>query len=213
MTDQNKTLLWFVIDHSGSMTNIQNDMQGGINTLLDKQRTEPGECLVTMAEFDDQYDVLYRMRPLAEVQPYELIPRGMTALLDAVGKTVTSVGVDLAALPEDERPGTVLGVVVTDGMENSSKEWTADKVKGLVETQQNDYGWEFVFLGANMDAVSVGAGMGFRAASSMTYDASDVGVAATMDSLTSYVSTTRGGKKAAFTDADRKAAKGEGSSS
>lgn len=209
MTNSNKTSLNAVIDRSGSMESIKHDMQGGFNAFVEAQKKEPGEATLTIAQFDTEYELLYVNKPIAEVGPYTLVPRGGTALYDAIARTIITVGEKLAALPEDERPGKVLMAIVTDGEENSSKEYRDPaQVKALIERQQNDYNWEFVFLGANIDAIAEAGKIGIPMASAMTYAASGAGAAATMDSFTTYASTVRRGAKAAFTDKDRKAAMG-----
>lgn len=156
--------------------------------------------------------MVYADRPIADVPPLQLQPRGATALYDGVGRLITDVGAELAARPEDQRPGHVIVVVMTDGHENSSVEWTHEAVSAAIRRQEGEYSWYFVFLGANMDAVAVGARMGFAADRSMTYEASDAGVASAMAATTGYVSRQRGvapGKAApGFSDADRVGAKG-----
>jgi len=209
MTDQDKSLIVAVLDRSGSMASIRTDTEGGFDTFITEQRKQPGDALVTLAQFDDQYEIVYENKPIFDVPPLTLIPRGMTALLDAVGKTITSVGVSLAALAEDDRPAKVIMVILTDGYENSSKEWKVDAVKKLVTEQREHYGWEFIFLGANLDALNVAQGMGIDAGSAMAYAASGAQVTSTMRSVSNYVTRTRGGSKAAFSQSDRDAAKGD----
>ena len=112
---------------------------------------------------------MYADRDLADVPPLELAPRGSTALLDALGRLIIDAGERLAALPEDQRPGSVIVGVMTDGMENASREWTHPRIKELIEQQTRDYGWQFLYLGADQDAIEEGAKMGFAAGKSMTY--------------------------------------------
>ena len=140
--------------------------------------------------------------------PLDLQPRGMTALLDAIGRFVTEVGAALAALPENERPADVTVLVMTDGHENASTEWSKDAVKQLISQQETVYGWDFVFLGANMDAVDVGSDLGFSAGKSLTYDADGDGVLGAWDAVSSYSARkrSRGAQPAAsivFDDAER----------
>lgn len=212
MPTPQRTLIAVLLDRSGSMESIKSDTEGGFNALIAEQATQPGEATVTLAQFDTLYEVVYTDRPIADVPPLELQPRGMTALYDGVGRLITDIGAELAALPDAERPGHVIVVVMTDGHENSSVEWTHDAVSAAIRRQESKYSWFFVFLGANMDAVEVGARMGFAADRSMTYDASDEGVVAAMASTTSYVSRQRrsapGSAAPGFSDGDRVAAKG-----
>lgn len=212
MTDPARTLIAVLLDRSGSMESIKSDSEGGFNALMADQRNEPGEARVTLAQFDTEYEVVYANRPIADVGRLELQPRGMTALLDSVGRLVTDVGAELAALPEPERPGKVIVVVVTDGLENSSREWSVDAVKKVIKRQQDEYSWEFIFLGANMDAVEVGRQMGFAADRSMTYAASSAGVASSYSAKSKLISRVRsapaGVRAEGFSDEDRDAAQG-----
>lgn len=214
MTDPARTLIAVLLDRSGSMESIKSDSEGGFNALIADQRTEPGEARVTLAQFDTEYEVVYANRPIADVGPLALHPRGATALLDSIGRLVTDVGAELAAQPEAERPGKVIVVVVTDGMENSSVEWTVDAVKKAIKRQQDEYSWEFIFLGANMDAVAVGQRMGFRSDRTITYAPSRQGVASSYSANSRLISRMRnapaGARADGFTDADREAAQGGG---
>ncbi|WP_139981456.1 vWA domain-containing protein [Nocardioides litoris] len=169
MTDQTLTHLYFLLDRSGSMQTIKSDIEGGFAAFLAEQREAPGRCVVTLAQFDDRYDVVHAGLDVADVPPLVLAPRGSTALHDAMGRLVTDAGAELAALPEAERPGTVIVAVMTDGLENASREWHAQAVKALVEQQSATYGWQFLYMGADQDAVEVGTSLGVPAEQSMTY--------------------------------------------
>lgn len=201
MTNPDLTLLGVLVDRSGSMRACKGDMEGGLNTFIESQAKLPGEAQFTLAQFDTEYEIVHEPKPINEVGKYTLNPRGMTALLDATGKFVTQVGEDLDKKPEDEKPGKVIICIVTDGLENSSREWKREDVKKLIEQQINDYGWEFVFLGANMDAVAEGASIGVPQASSISFDTRAAGQTyAVMDS---YVASSRAGNAAAFSEEDR----------
>jgi hypothetical protein len=186
MTDPSLTLVAALLDRSGSMVSIADDTRGGFDTFIDAERGHDGKTVVTLAQFDDRYEMVYDAVPIDQVTPLDLQPRGMTALYDAVGKFVIEVGESLASLPEGERPGSVTVLVMTDGQENSSREWTNQAVQQLIEQQETRYGWDFVFLGANMDAVETGTQMGFKADKSLTYDASSVGVSAAFSAVVDY---------------------------
>lgn len=140
----------------------------------------------------------------------DLEPRGGTALYDALGRLITDTGTELAARPESERPGTVLVVVLTDGHENSSQEWTHEAVKAAITRQEGEYSWSFLFLGANMDAVAVGEQLGFSADRSITHQPSPAGVEGVFAAAASYTQRTRGARAgeqvAGFSEADRVAA-------
>jgi hypothetical protein len=212
LTDSQRTLIAVLLDRSGSMESIKSDTEGGFNAFVQEQAKQPGEATVTLAQFDTEYEVVYANRAIADVGPLQLQPRGGTALYDAVGRLITDVGAELAARPEAERPGHVIVVVLTDGHENSSREWTGQAVSAVIKRQESEYSWDFVFLGANMDAVAVGQQMGFAADKSLTYDASPDGVAAAVGSASSYVSRKRAAAPAAmvvgFSDEDRSSARG-----
>lgn len=155
MTNPDYTHLTLVVDRSGSMASDRDEAQAGINTLIAEQFALDGKLTVTLSQFDNEFDTVERMRDSAFT--YELEPRGMTALLDAVGMEIVRTGEDLAALPEDERPGRVLLVVVTDGHENSSHEYMLDSVRDLLGVQQSQFAWEVQFLGADDSAWQGGA--------------------------------------------------------
>lgn len=169
MTRRDLTHIYFLLDRSGSMQSIKADTEGGFAAFVDEQRTGPGGCRVTLAQFDDRYDVVYRGVPIADVPGLVLEPRGSTALLDAMGKLITDAGAELAALPEDDRPGTVIVAVMTDGHENASREWTHPAIRSLVEQQTAKYSWQFLYLGADQDAIEVGASLGVGRDYAVTY--------------------------------------------
>lgn len=191
MTDNTKTLIAALLDRSGSMGSIATDMRGGFDSYIAKEREQAGTTLVTLAQFDDRYEVVYTDRPVQTVPSLTLEPRGMTALLDSIGRFITEVGVGLAALPEDQRPGDVTVLVMTDGHENASAEWTGEAVRALIAQQETVYGWDFVFLGANMDAVEVGVNLGFAPGKSLTYDADAEAVGGAWDAVSNYSARKR----------------------
>jgi hypothetical protein len=169
MTDQNLTHIYFLLDRSGSMSSIREETVAGFDAFITEQRSAPGTCRVTLARFDDEYDEVYADRDLADVPSLELTPRGMTALLDALGRLIVGAGERLAAMSEAERPGSVVVGVMTDGHENASHDWTHARVKELIERQEREYAWQFLYLGADQDAIEEGAKMGFVAEKSVTY--------------------------------------------
>jgi len=162
MTNSNYTHLALVVDRSGSMADIKDDAQGGINTLITEQFAEDGQLTVTLSQFDDNFEDVVRMS--GKPFQYALAPRGTTALLDAVGKEITRTSQELEALPIALRPSKVLFVVVTDGQENASQEFTLKTVKESIDTQRKDHGWTFQFIGAEETAWQ-GREMGMNSAS------------------------------------------------
>lgn len=200
MTNPDLSHLYFLLDRSGSMQSIRDDTIGGFDAFIAEQRTQSGGCRVTLAQFDDRYEEVYADRPIAEVPGLELQPRGTTALLDAIGRFVTDAGSRLAALPEAERPGTVIVGIMTDGHENASKEWTHEGVKALIQQQTQTYGWEFLYLGADQDAIEVGTALGVPAARSMTYSRAAAGVA--MSSTSAMVGRLREARASGRSTAD-----------
>lgn len=210
MTDPNYTHIALVVDCSGSMAAIQQDAQGAINTFIDEQKKVPGLATFTLVEFDNTVQIVHENVPLAGIGEYTLRPRGTTALLDAWGQTVDITGQFLEKLPEDQRPGHVIIVIVTDGQENASKEYTQPQVKEMTERQRNDYAWEFVFLAANQDAVEQGQRYGVATQSSLTYTASPDGAVQSYAAVSRAVAGVRVGtaKGVVFDDKDRDAAKG-----
>jgi hypothetical protein len=169
MTRSDQTRIYFLLDRSGSMQSIKSDIEGGFAAFVDEQRRATGECRATLAQFDDVYELVYADRPIADVPPLDLQPRNMTALHDAMGRLVTDAGQELAALPEAQRPGTVIVAIMTDGMENASKEWTGASIKALVSQQTNTWGWTFMYMGADQDAVEVGVSLGIARDHAVTY--------------------------------------------
>ena len=212
MTDQNLTHLYFLLDRSGSMASIRSETEAGFNAFIAEQRTAPGRCLVTLAQFDDHYEEVYAARPVNEVPPLHLAPRGTTALLDSIGRLVTTAGERLAALPEHDRPGTVIVGIMTDGHENASHEWGFGAVRALIEQQTTIYSWDFLYMGADQDAIEVGAQLGVSREQSLTYDRHRVGsayasalgnISAMRAARAAGASPAAAREKLAFTEAQR----------
>ncbi|HEY1064870.1 MAG TPA: vWA domain-containing protein [Pirellulales bacterium] len=163
------TDITLVVDRSGSMQAIQADAEGGVNAFIERQAKEPGEATLTLVQFDTEYEFVCRGLQIGKVPPYRLVPRGSTALLDAVGRSIVEAGARLAKLPEADRPGLVVFVIVTDGHENSSREFKKAQIKAMIEHQRSVYNWQFTFLGADDSAFDEAASMGISAGSSAPY--------------------------------------------
>ena len=189
MTDPTYTDITMVLDRSGSMQSIRDDTVGGFDAFIAEQRTQPGRCTVSLVQFDNEYEEVYVGRDLADVPGLTLVPRGSTAMLDAIGRAVHATGARLAALPEDRRPGTVIVGVMTDGLENASREFSHADIKALIEQQEQVYGWTFLYLGANQDAIEVGASIGVARDRALTYAGPKV--AAAMGAYSASVGTLR----------------------
>ena len=158
------TDITLVVDRSGSMEAIREDAQGGVNAFIREQAGQPGEALLTLVQFDTEYEFIHRGVPIGQAPEYKLVPRGATALLDAVGRAINETGERLAKMPEEDRPGLVVFVVMTDGLENSSKEFDKAQIKKMIQHQQDEFNWHFTFLGANQDAFAEAGAMGIDAA-------------------------------------------------
>jgi hypothetical protein len=189
MTNPTYTDITMVLDRSGSMQSIKDDTIGGFDAFTSEQRRLPGRCTVSLVQFDNVYEEVYTGRDLADVPSLTLVPRGSTAMLDAIGRAVNATGARLAAMPEDARPGTVIVGIMTDGLENASREFTYPMVKALIEQQEQVYGWTFMYMGANQDAIEVGASLGVARDRSLTYAGPKV--AAAMGAYSASVGTIR----------------------
>ena len=153
-----------VLDRSGSMSSCKTDAEGGLNSFIEQQKKQPGRALFTLIQFDTEYEFVHRAKPIGEVPHCPLVPRGMTALLDAVGRGIAETGDRLSKMDEKDRPGLVVFVIITDGYENSSKEFTKERIKAMIQHQQDVYKWQFTFLGANQDAFAEAGGLGIKGA-------------------------------------------------
>lgn len=152
-----------ILDRSGSMASLIDDIIGGFNKFLEEQKKLPGQATLTLVQFDDQYDVLADFVDIQKVPPLSrdvYCERGWTALLDAVGVTITKVGEKIAAMPEDQRPSKVLISIYTDGQENKSKEYKLEQIRQMVKLQRETYSWEFTFTGVGIDAFAEAASLG-----------------------------------------------------
>lgn len=171
------TDITLVVDRSGSMARSRRDAEGGVNAFIAEQAGKPGEALLTLVQFDTEYEFLHKGVPISDVPDYTLHPRGMTALLDAVGRAINETGERLANMDEEDRPGLVIFVVLTDGHENASREFSKADIKEMIEHQQETYGWHFTFLGANQDAFAEAARMGIGPAGVANFDPDSVEIA------------------------------------
>ena len=191
---KNLTEIVFILDRSGSMSGLEADTIGGYNSLLEKQKKEEGEAIVSTVLFDDKQEVLHDRVNLDEMKPMtdkEYYVRGCTALLDAVGGAIHHIGNVHKYAREEDRPEKTLFIITTDGMENSSRRYTYEKVKKMVERQKEKYGWEFLFLGANIDAIEVAGRFGIGADRAVNYECDEIGTAVNYKVLSKAVSRVR----------------------
>ena len=191
---KNLTELVFILDRSGSMQGLEADTIGGFNSMLKKQKKEPGEALVSTVLFDDRVEVLHdrvradRVKPITDREYYV---RGCTALLDAVGGAIHHIGnIHKYARPEDV-PEHTLFIITTDGMENASHCYSAHQVRQMIRRQKKKYGWEFLFLGANIDAVETAGHLGIDADRAVNYHCDSEGTRLNYQVLTQAVSAVR----------------------
>jgi hypothetical protein len=192
------------------MAGIATDMDGAIKHLLYEQEKEPGYVLVDIVTFDTHIEFPYTDSRPDDVKGPIITPRGMTALNDAIGSTVVALGEKFAAKKEEDRPHQVIVVIVTDGMENSSREYTLPRVRELVLQQQEQWGWTFMYLAANVDAFATGSAYGFGTAQTIAYDATREGTQNVVATASASMTRTRSGLDGAFTDDERKSAKKSG---
>lgn len=193
---KNLTELVFILDRSGSMTGLESDTIGGYNAMLEKQKQEEGEAFVTTILFDDEYEILHNRVNIKRVKPItdrEYYVRGMTALLDAVGKTINKTVKAIIKSDEDEQPSNILFVIITDGMENASREFSYNKIKQMIEHEKEKYSWEFIFLGANIDAIATAAKFGIDEDKASNYHADSLGTILNFESVSDAVSNFRAG--------------------
>ena len=188
------TELVFIIDRSGSMSGLEADTIGGFNGLLEKQKNETGEAYVSVVLFDDQTEVLYDR---VDIQKVELMNdkqyyvRGCTALLDAVGGAIHHIKNVHRYAREEDIPEKTLFIITTDGMENASRQYSYDKVRRMIEHEKEKYHWEFLFLGANMDAVQVAGRFGIKANRAVRYEHDEVGTRLNYEVMSKAVSFAR----------------------
>jgi len=190
----NITELVFILDRSGSMAGLEADTVGGFNSMIRKQKSEDGECYVSTVLFDNESEVLHDRVRLSEIKPMteeEYYVRGCTALLDAIGGAIHHIGnVHKYARPEDV-PERTLFVITTDGLENASRKYDGKRIKSMIERQKEKYGWEFLFIGANIDAVETAERYGIRKDRAVNYNADEDGTDLLFETVSDTVSAYR----------------------
>ena len=188
------TELVFILDKSGSMSGLESDTIGGFNSMIEKQKKEEGEALVSAVLFNDSSNVIYDRVPLSKIEPMtdsQYFVGGCTALIDALGGAIHHIGNVHKYAREEDRPAKTIFVIMTDGMENASHIYTSDEVKKKIKRQQEQYHWEFLFLGANIDAVSTARTYGIREDRAVRYKCDSVGTALNYEVVSEAVSMMR----------------------
>ena len=191
------TEIVFILDRSGSMSGLESDTIGGYNAMLEKQKTAPGQAIVSNVLFDDHCEVLHDRLDIKTVVPMsdkEYFVRGCTALLDAVGGAIHHIGNIHKYAREEDRPEKTLFIITTDGMENASRRYNYDRVKMMIERQKEKYGWEFIFLGANIDAVEVADRFGISADRAANYHADSEGTQLNYEVVSEAICSLRASK-------------------
>ncbi len=191
---KNLTELVFILDRSGSMSGLESDTIGGYNALLDKQRKEPGDVILTTVLFDDRYELLHdriNLKGVAPITDKEYFVRGSTALLDAIGNTVNKIVNVQRHTAEDEKAENIMFIITTDGMENASREFTYEKIRHMIGRQKEKYGWEFMFLGANIDAVATAERFGIDKDRAANYNSDSLGTQLNYEVISETVSFMR----------------------
>jgi uncharacterized protein YegL len=191
---QDLTEIVFLIDRSGSMSNLTEDTVGGFNSFIKEQKEKDGEAKLTTVLFDNYYEIFHDgvdIKNVKNITNKDCYARGATALLDAIGKTINEVGCRLNGMAEDEKPSKVIFIITTDGQENASREFTVDVVKKIVETQTNVFNWQFLFLGANIDSFSSAMSIGIQSAFVSNYSANHIGGQSVYNTVNKTVSSYR----------------------
>ena len=191
---KNLTEIVFILDRSGSMAGLEGDTIGGFNALIEKQKGQPGEAIVSTVLFDHESRVIHDRADIREIRPMtreDYYVRGCTALLDAVGSAIRHIGNVHKYAREEDVPEHTLFVITTDGMENASRRYTWEKVKAMIERQKSKYGWEFLFLGANMDAALTAGEMGIGKDRAVRYESDPAGTKLNYETLEQAVAQVR----------------------
>ena len=191
---KNLTEIVFILDRSGSMAGLVDDTIGGFNSMIRRQKDEAGQAYVSTVLFDNYTEVIHDRLDIRKIRPLtrkEYYVRGCTALLDAVGQSIRHIGNVHKYAREEDRPGKTLFIITTDGMENASREYTYERVRKMIEHQREKYGWEFLFLGANMDAAREAARFGIDEDRAANYHADRQGTAVIYEAMSEAVCSVR----------------------
>lgn len=207
-----KTDILICLDRSGSMASIKKDIEGSFKEYIEKQKQLPGECRVTLSQFDTVYELVYENRLIQDISSITVDPRGGTALIDSLVKLIDDSGKRYNDMKPEDHPNSVVVLVLSDGETNSDKEFTKEQLKSRIELQQNSYSWQFIFIGCNFDSISAGNSYGINAGSSLNFANTSGGIAAAfcaVDNATTYyrsASFMKSGAAYVFSNEERAAA-------
>lgn len=194
MKNNNLTEMIFILDRSGSMHGLERDTIAGYNSLLKKQKKANGRAVVTTVLFDDKYELIHDHADIKKVKPINnkiYYARGCTSLLDAIGKTINHAGYRHKFAPDSEKPDKTIVVIITDGYENTSREFNIHRINQMINHQKERYGWEFLFLGANIDAIGTASQFGISSDRAVEYRADTKGTRTNFEALSATVSCFR----------------------
>ena len=192
--NNNLTEMVFILDMSGSMYSLTDDTIGGYNTLLNEQKAKEGDANVTTVLFNSKSEVIHDRKNIKNVENLtskEYVPMGNTAMLDAVGNTIQRIGQKLANMPEEERPGNVVVTIITDGMENDSREFNWEQIQSMIKEQREKYSWIFTFIGANIDVMDISQRMGIDSRLAKSYTASKAGTGSVYKAMSLTLGASR----------------------
>jgi uncharacterized protein YegL len=183
-----------LLDRSGSMASLKNDMVNGLKTFVAEQKKLPGECLFTLVQFDStEYKTVYDARPIDKVEDIDLIPGGATPLLDSLGRLIEDTGKRFKIMREDERPQHIVFMIITDGEENASMRFSRHQIREMIKVQSETYNWHFTYLGANQDAFQEAHSIGIPRESTITFQANLMGTQSMYNSASNATSMLRSG--------------------
>lgn len=206
----NKTEILALVDRSGSMSSIKNDIEGAFKNYLAEQKKLDGECYLTLAQFDTEYEVVYENRPIKEIDSFIINPRGGTALLDSLAKLIDDTGKRLNETKENDRPSKVVVLILSDGQTNSDNMVSAAQIKEKIKHQESKYSWSFIFIGTNFDAVTTGSDYGILKSSSLNFCNTTKGINAAFSAVNNatsfYRCCTNNSDAYVFTQEERDAA-------
>lgn len=184
----------FILDRSGSMLGLESDTIDGFNSMIEKQKQVPGDALVSTVLFDDRFEVIHNrtnIKDIRKMTSHEYFVRGSTALLDAIGRSIIKISNTHIKLNEEERPEKTLFVITTDGMENASREYRRHQIKSMIEQQKEKFGWEFIFLGANIDAIATARDYGISSDRVANFHADEEGIRLNYETIAEAVKEFR----------------------